>query len=178
MLRPKNTAGKGREMASPGELLSRILRQRGLTKSGFARSVRDSSGRECAYHNVYRWCRDQEFTPDNQQRAARALGLPGDFFQRPDAAEERTRETEEVLELFLRTRPVAQSLTREDLRILSSIRFSDPEPRPTVAFFESVSYALRGLIREDEVRALALKNHELERTPPEKGPPKRPKSHG
>ncbi len=160
-------------MPSPGELLRRLLDERGLSKSGFARAVRDTTGQECAYHNVYRWCRDREFTLDNQRRAARTLGLPLDYFARPDAAAERDRETRETLELFLATRPVAQSLTPEQVEVLRSIRFPTDADHPTVSFFESVAFALRGLIRTDEILPLAEKNAKLERTLPEKPPHKR-----
>jgi hypothetical protein len=157
---------------TPGERLKRILDERNLGKSKLARLIVTEVGGACAYHNVHRWTLDREFTPRNQERAARALGLAPDYFTAPDAAEQRERHAREVFETFLQ-RPLAQLLTPGELDILASMKFTDPAIRPTVALYETFAAFLRGLVTAEEIADVAAHNAELDRTVSGKSPPRR-----
>jgi len=157
-----------------GARLKAILAERGIAPTQFAA--------ECgvAYHNVYRWCRGFEFTPENQGIVCAVLELelaalqsdarPGTRGRKPTRLAPRQRELEArtVLEAF-KLKPIAESLTAEDWSVIKSIRFFDAALRPSVGFYEAVAYALKGAIRVDEIAAVAAENAELDRTLSHKG---------
>lgn len=147
---------------TPGAVFKRLLEERGLGKSDFARKLREQCKVDCAYHNVHRWTQNREFTPVNKRRAARTLNVDPDVFDCPDAAAERERRARAVLDKAIATSPVVADLTADQLEVLRSIRFVVDGIQPTVAFYESVSYALRGLIPVEEVRAVATENARLD----------------
>jgi transcriptional regulator with XRE-family HTH domain len=153
--------------AREGERLAKILADRGIGQTQFGERI----GRK--FHTVHRWCKGFEFGPDNQTVAAQALDLPPDAFATPNATKRREREARAVFERFLNEKPIAETLTTEELQILSSIRFLGPGIRPTVAFFESVSYALKGAIRVDEIMSVAEENAALDESIAHKPPLRR-----
>jgi transcriptional regulator with XRE-family HTH domain len=148
---------------TPGELLAEAIERAGLTKAELGRRV--GSG----YARVHRWTKNQEFTPANRKMAAGVLGLAIDAFDNPDAIDERELERQRAFHDFLR-RPIGKTCPESVLRVLESVRFLDPLPRPSVAFYETCAAVLLGQIPEDEAAALAEYNDGIDRTPPHKRP--------
>jgi transcriptional regulator with XRE-family HTH domain len=148
-----------------GARLAAILTERGIGQTEFAERL----GRK--FHNVHRWTRGYEFTPQNQAVAARELGLPPDAFQ--GVTQKRERHTRAVLAQFTARCPIAASLTEEEWHVLRSIRFHDATLRPSIAFFEAVSYALKGAIRIDEIQTVAEENAALDESLAHKPPLRR-----
>lgn len=150
-----------------GERFARTLVERGIGQTEFGERI----GRK--FHTIHRWGKGFEFGPEKQAQAAQALDLPPDAFAVPNLAKRRERETRLVLERFLAERPIAETLTTEELQILSSIRFLGSGIKASVSFFESVAYALKGAIRVDEILSAAEENAAFEESASHKGSPRR-----
>lgn len=126
---------------TPGELLLRALEERKLGKSEFARMLRNMSGREYAYHNVYRWGCDREFTSENRRWAALALDLPSNYFEQLDEVARAERADSACFDAFLKC-AIAERLSGPQMQVIRSFRFPPGPFRPTVRFYELVAYAL------------------------------------
>lgn len=157
---------------TPSERLRRLLAERELGQTAFARIVEETTGTKCGFHNVHRWLNGKEFTARNQERAARALGLAADYFRAPNEAMQREREAREALEQFLAT-DYGRSLTPPQVEVLKTVRFLDPRMRTTPAFYEALAAAVRGHIRMDEVLTVASDNAALDESLAHKPPLKR-----
>jgi hypothetical protein len=161
-------------------MLADLLHERGLGQTQFAESI------GVKFHNIHRWIRGFEFTRFNQRLAARGLLLPDDHFGPQDSGprpstrsdgvahrlqmERHERDTREAFGRFLRESAVAASLAPADIAVLRSIRFTDDGLRPTKAFYEAVSFALKGAIRREEILPVAALNAALDATLARKRP--------
>lgn len=150
-----------------GRRFAAILREKEIGQTEFASRI----GRK--FHNVHRWTRGYEFDADNQALAARELELPPDAFAAPNAGRHREREARVVLAQFQAEKPIAQSLSQAELAVLKSIRFHDAAPRPSVAFFEAVAFALKGAMGVDEIMSVAEENAALDEALSHKPPLRR-----
>jgi hypothetical protein len=159
---------------TPGQVLSRLLAERGWGKTDFAAKLAEHCKVSCEYRNVHRWTKDKEFNEKNQTNAARTLGVSRDIFQSPDLDLERRLRVERTLEKARRNSQVIRDLDPEAYQVLRTITFESDRILPTVAFFESVAYALRSLIRDDEIVPTAVVNARLDESLAHK-PPLRPR---
>lgn len=140
---------------TPGQLLAAELKRRKLKKSEFARQIGKT------YQTVNNWTKDEGFLAPQRAEAARGLGLPPDYFDRPDLAEQRESYRREVIEDFRRD-AMTPPLTDEEWRSVESVRFPQ-DKLPTLAFYEGFVHLMRGNITATQFRQNVGPNEEADR---------------
>lgn len=138
---------------TPGELLARYLEREKIQKADFGRLV------GADYQKANRWTKDVGFGPKNRRKAAEVLGLPLDYFDRPDDDDAaRARETlrRRVFADFLET-DMAKRLAKSDPHVIASLN-AIPIPvdrRPTVDFYMGMALVFTGqLSTQDAAESL------------------------
>jgi transcriptional regulator with XRE-family HTH domain len=138
-----------------GEKLAKELAARGMEKSELGKKLGVS------YLTINRWTKDQGFTAAKQRRAAIALKLDPDYFERledDDGLRVREAHRRRVFAEFCET-DIAKRLANDDPDVLSTLN-ATPFPagrRPTVNAFIGMALVFTGqLAPEDALAAIKL----------------------
>lgn len=144
---------------TPGEKLEAVLRERGISQTDLGRQL----GFRSAYDTVHKWTRGRGFSRLNRRRVESALGLRDGFFdgEQAEPAADAQGADGAVWDRFLAT-PIAESATPEELDAVRSMRLARGM-RPTVAFYQSVLAAVKGLIEWERVDEVTAHNEHLDR---------------
>lgn len=143
--------------ATPGELLREALERADSSPTELGKKL----GFTTPYQTVKRWIDGRGFNPENQRKAAIALGLPSNYFEQPDDAARRERHRLRIFAEFLRTE-IGALTTPEQRRVLESVRFPD-RILPTVHLYTAWALALQDKITFDQVPEVAAENEALDR---------------
>jgi hypothetical protein len=134
---------------SPGELLEKVLADRGIPKTDFGERVGGG------YRRVQRWIKNIGFNSRNRRLAARELGLQLDFFDRPelnDGARERESHRRTGFKEWLET-PKGKRLSESSPEIVACID-SVPIPpgtRASIDFFDGIALVYTGQLTREEM---------------------------
>lgn len=140
-------------MPTPGEILKALLSERKIKQSDLAARLR------VKYLTVHRWQEGEGFTPANQSRVCRELGLDPEYFSAPDEAASREAVRANVFAAF-RDTDIGRSMDDDEMVTLD--RFRVYFAPPTVALYQSMLLGLRGLISRDQIQPAAEENEAID----------------
>lgn len=127
---------------TPGELLEKYLKREKIQKADFGRMVGSD------YQKANRWTQDIGFGPKNRRKAAEVLGLPHDYFDRPDdddAMREREATRRRVFKDFQET-DIAKRIAKADPSVMAALDATPIPPGrvPTVDFYMGLALVFTG----------------------------------
>lgn len=142
---------------TPGQLLSKALEERRISKTAFAEMM------GVRYGTVLRWCEDRGgFKPATRKEAARKLQLPGSHFDAPTATEEHDQLCREALRGFLAETPATQ-ISDDEINSISG--FKPPiSKRPLPVFYAGALNLVRGLPPSEAFAKELAENEALRRS--------------
>lgn len=151
---------------SAGEALEKVLALRGIEKTAFAEKLQRDHDIRCDYRKVFRWTSDEGFNLRNRHLCARSLGLPLDYFDKPDideSARAREMQRRNVFAQFLATEK-GQGLQRDRPEIIAAL---DKMPVPegwsvlTPEYFEGIALVMTGHLTREQFDASYERNRIL-----------------
>lgn len=142
---------------SPGQLLLEVLKEKGINRAEFGRRMGSD------FQLANRWSRGKGFNEANRQRAAAELGLPPDFFETPDRAQQIEDYRKTIFAQFAKT-PFGSEARPDELRFLDCIPFREPSILPTIAFYQLNLAALRNLVAPADLALAIRENESLDRS--------------
>lgn len=145
---------------TPGHLLQQMLVERGLDKTALAEKL------GVRYPTVLRWTKDDGFTHANRVKAARALGLPLSYFEKPDFSAIHEAKRQEALAEFFRS-PLAAGISDDERASLASL-IVPLDRRPSVQFYAALIYLLRNHLEPQRFDQAVIENEQLAASAAEK----------
>lgn len=152
----------------PAQALREILKDREIGPSAFGEMVGGD------YQLAHRWLSGKGFdkNPRNQRRAAKALGLPSDYFQWTDEALVAERDRQKVFDTFCTETELGRSMTDNERASLATHRFYGG--RASVGYYQTALGLYRGIIpphlRDETIRINKEADDEIARKSTEKKP--------